>query len=56
VKFLQVLEEKAFFRLGGTEDKIVDARVIAATNADLLSRVYDGSFRKDLYYGSITRF
>jgi len=50
VKFLQVLEEKAFFRLGGTEDKIVDTRVVAATNADLLRRVYDHSFRKDLYY------
>jgi two-component system, NtrC family, response regulator AtoC len=49
-KFLQVLEDKAFVRLGGIHDKIVDARVIAATNSDLLKKVREGQFRKDLYY------
>lgn len=50
VKFLQVLEDKAFSRLGGTEDKSVDARVVAATNADLRKMVGEGAFRKDLFY------
>lgn len=50
VKFLQVLEEKVFSRLGGTRDKEVDTRVIAATNSDLSARVDSGDFRKDLYY------
>jgi two-component system response regulator AtoC len=50
VKFLQVLEDKAFARLGGTEDRSVDARVVVATNANLHKKVLDGTFRKDLYY------
>jgi two-component system response regulator AtoC len=50
VKFLQVLEDKAFSRLGGTDDKFVDARVVAATNSDLWKKVQEGSFRKDLFY------
>jgi two-component system response regulator AtoC len=50
VKFLQVLEDKAFVRLGGIHDKVIDARVIAATNSDLLKKVREGQFRKDLYY------
>ncbi len=49
-KFLQVLEDKAFARLGGTYDKTVDARVVAATNSDLQKKVGDGQFRKDLFY------
>lgn len=50
VKFLQVLEEKNFMRLGGTEDKMIDTRVIAATNSDLMEMVRKGTFRKDLFY------
>ncbi|MBN1847943.1 MAG: sigma-54-dependent Fis family transcriptional regulator [Deltaproteobacteria bacterium] len=50
VKFLQVLEEKEFTRLGGTFDKAINTRVVAATNADLQKKVRDGSFRKDLFY------
>lgn len=50
VKFLQVLEEKTFTRLGGTEDKIIDTRVVAATNSDLHDLVRKGAFRKDLFY------
>jgi two-component system response regulator AtoC len=49
-KFLQVLEDKAFARLGGIYDKFVDTRVVAATNSDLQKRVHDGLFRKDLFY------
>ncbi len=50
VKFLQVLEDKAFVRLGGIHDHIVDTRVVAATNSDLAKKVREGQFRKDLYY------
>jgi two-component system, NtrC family, response regulator AtoC len=49
-KFLQVLEDKAFARLGGIYDKAVDARVVAATNSDLRKKVLHGQFRKDLFY------
>ncbi len=50
VKFLQVLEDKAFSRLGATQDKVVDTRVIAATNVDLWKEVRKGTFRKDIFY------
>jgi two-component system, NtrC family, response regulator AtoC len=49
-KFLQVLEDKAFARLGGIDDKAVDTRVVAATNSDLQEKVRQGGFRKDLFY------
>ena len=50
VKFLQVFEEKEFSRLGGTAQKMIDTRVVAATNADLWQKVQKGTFRNDLYY------
>ena len=50
VKFLQVFEEKEFSRLGSTTQKIIDTRVVAATNADLWQKVQDGKFRNDLFY------
>ncbi len=50
VKLLRVLEEKAFFRVGGKEEIKVDVRVLAATNRDLSTAVAEGRFRADLYY------
>jgi DNA-binding NtrC family response regulator len=50
VKLLQVLEDRAFKRLGGVSDITVDVRVVAATNADLDEAVRKGYFRTDLYY------
>lgn len=50
VKLLRVLEEKRFYRLGGTKEIGVDVRVIAATNRDLAKEVEVGRFREDLYY------
>ncbi|HXF48875.1 MAG TPA: sigma-54 dependent transcriptional regulator [Verrucomicrobiae bacterium] len=50
VKLLRVLEEKAFFRVGGKELIKVDVRVLAATNRDLSTAVAEGRFRADLYY------
>lgn len=50
VHLLKVLEDKAFTRLGDSKSKIVDIRVIAATNQDLNKLVREGTFRLDLYY------
>jgi DNA-binding NtrC family response regulator len=47
---LRVLQERKLVRVGGTEEIDVDARVIAATKADLSQAVRDGRFRDDLYY------
>jgi DNA-binding NtrC family response regulator len=49
-KLLQVLDEQAFRRVGGSEDVRVDVRVIAATNRDLEQSVREGRFRMDLFY------
>src|SRR5438552_5345477 len=50
VKLLRVLEDKSFFRVGGTQPIQVDVRVIAATNKSLKESVALGKFRDDLYY------
>ena len=47
---LRVIEDKCVIRLGGTEVRPVNVRIIVATNKDLLAEVHKGSFRKDLYY------
>ena len=49
-KFLRVLQEREFLRLGGTRAVQVNVRVIAATNRNLDDAVGDGEFRADLYY------
>jgi len=49
-KFLRVLQEREFQRLGGTRVLRTDARVIAATNRDLQLAMQQGQFREDLYY------
>lgn len=49
-KFLRVLQEREFQRLGGTRLLKADVRIVAATNRDLQKAVERGSFREDLYY------
>jgi len=49
-KFLRVLQERDFQRLGGTRMLKADVRVIAATNRDLKGAMTRGAFREDLYY------
>ncbi|MBI5474633.1 MAG: sigma-54-dependent Fis family transcriptional regulator, partial [Ignavibacteriae bacterium] len=50
VKLLRVLEERRFYRLGGTRELGIDVRVIAASNRDLAKEVEEGRFREDLFY------
>jgi transcriptional regulator with PAS, ATPase and Fis domain len=50
VKVLRVLQEGTFTRVGDTETRKVDVRIIAATNRDLTGMVASGQFREDLFY------
>jgi transcriptional regulator with PAS, ATPase and Fis domain len=49
-KFLRVLQEREFQRLGGSKTLTADCRVIAATNRDPKIAMEKGAFREDLYY------
>ncbi len=49
-KLLRVLESGEFRRIGGTETLNADVRLLSATNNDLLQKVHNGEFRKDLFY------
>ncbi len=47
---LRILQERSFYRVGGSEEIKVDVRVIAATNTNLREAVSSGKFREDLFY------
>jgi two-component system, NtrC family, response regulator AtoC len=49
-KLLRVIQERAFRRVGGTDDIGVDFRLITATNRDLKKEVARGAFREDLFF------
>ncbi len=49
-KLLRVLQEKRFYRLGGTKELTAEFRLITATNRSLVEEVKKGNFREDLFY------
>ena len=49
-KLLRVLDERAFYRVGGIKKTKLNCRIICATNRNLLKMVGEGTFRRDLYY------
>jgi len=49
-KLLRVLENGEYYRVGETKPRVAQARVVAATNRDLLEEIRAGSFRHDLYH------
>lgn len=50
VKILRALQERRFYRVGGTKEISVNIRVISATNRDLSQAIKQGTFREDLYF------
>jgi DNA-binding NtrC family response regulator len=50
IDLLRVLEDRVFYRVGGTQPMEADFRVVAATNRSLEQAIRDGRFREDLYY------
>ena len=50
IRLLRVLQNQAFYRVGGEESLTVDVRIIAATNKNIELEVDEGTFRKDLFY------
>ena len=50
IDLLRVLEDRVFYRVGGTQPMEADFRVIAATNRSLEQAIREGCFREDLYY------
>ena len=50
IKLLRVLEDRRITRLGSNEEKPVNVRLVAATNANLKQMMEDGRFRQDLFY------
>ncbi len=50
IDLLRVLQERKFYRVGGSEELQIDVRIIAATNRNLKIDAQEGKFREDLYY------
>ncbi len=50
IDLLRVLQERTFYRVGGSEELHIEGRVIAATNRNLQLDVKEGRFREDLFY------
>ncbi|MCA9073425.1 MAG: sigma-54-dependent Fis family transcriptional regulator [Planctomycetaceae bacterium] len=50
IKLLRVLEDRKITRIGSNDEKSINVRLLAATNADLKKMMEEGTFREDLYY------
>ncbi|MGH7363056.1 MAG: sigma-54-dependent transcriptional regulator [Candidatus Methylomirabilales bacterium] len=50
VRLLRVIETGRFFRVGGVRERLVDVRILSATNKDLRKVMEAGTFRQDLFY------
>ncbi len=50
IKLLRVLEDRKITRLGSNDERSINVRLLAATNADLKEQLEQGTFRTDLYY------
>ncbi len=49
-RLLRLLEQRTYRRVGGSQDRTADVRILAATHRDLFAMVEAGSFREDLFY------
>ncbi|MDE6152127.1 MAG: sigma-54 dependent transcriptional regulator, partial [Prevotella sp.] len=49
-RLLRVLETGEYIRVGGTEVRKTDVRIVAATNVNMVKAISEGKFRRDLYY------
>jgi DNA-binding NtrC family response regulator len=49
-KMLRVIQEREFYRLGSTQSRDIDVRIISATNRDIKDEIDKERFRKDLFY------
>lgn len=54
-KLLRAIQEREFYRVGGTAPITVDLRIVSITNQDLKQLIEDGKFREDLYYRLVHR-
>ena len=50
LKLLRILQERLYERVGESNAREMNARVVACTNTDILQKVKNGKFREDLYY------
>jgi DNA-binding NtrC family response regulator len=50
IDLLRVIEDRVFYRVGGTQPMETDFRIVAATNKSLEKAILEGSFRQDLFY------
>jgi DNA-binding NtrC family response regulator len=50
IRLLRFLEDRKIRRIGDLKENVVDCRVLAATNSDLIEDIKSGRFREDLYY------
>lgn len=50
VKLLQIIDDQVLVRVGGTKGRVIDVRILSATNKNLREMVREGTFREDLFF------